>query len=129
MSDIILKFWPKEESQNNYCETIKKNLIEKNIIENEETIWGRTAHKTSKNIRHYFKPEWEYAEEYFSNTHIVIVEKGYGVDLSGTEINYFDRKSVIELHNADGTISKWNDFIRLLSDITGIEHEGNWEIA
>ncbi len=129
MSDLILKFWPKDDSTENNIEIVKKVFIEKEIIGNEVEIWGRTAHKSNKNIRHYFKPNWQFAEQYFSNTHVIIKGKGYNTVFRGIETAFLDRNTVVELHNVDGTISEWKDFVDLLSEITGVEYEGNWGIS
>ncbi|WP_299675794.1 hypothetical protein [uncultured Tenacibaculum sp.] len=128
MSDFILKFWPEENIQTDKTEKIKNQFKEKLIIGEESDFFGKPAFKGGDKLSEYFEPKWESAPKYFSTLFLTISKSDYGVEQGTEDFEYIERKNVISLLGADGTVESWTEMCSKLEKITGDKYKGNWEL-
>lgn len=128
MSDIILKFWPKEEITESKVETLKSQLINSQFLGIETEFWGKPAFKTGGLFQIYFEPLLNIPNPYIESLAITISENDYGVLEGEEDFEYIDRKNVISILGGDGTFEKWDKVIILLKEITGNEYQGGYEL-
>ena len=128
MSDSILKFWPVEDIQIDKTEKIKNQFIEKFIVGEESEFWGKPAFKGGRYLSDYFEPKWELAPKYFSTLFLKVSESDYGIEQGSEDFEYVDRKNVISLLGADGTVESWTRMCAALEEITGDKYKGGWEL-
>jgi hypothetical protein len=128
MSDYILKFWPKENTNSDKTNELKKELTEANIIGDKTDFWGKPAYKPGNMINEYLEPKLDRKNPYFDTIAITIEEKNYGVVQGAEDFEYIDRLNVISIKGGEGAFNKWNSICEKLKDITGDEYQGGWEL-
>lgn len=127
MSDIILKFWPKEEITETKVDTLRNRLSESKFLGDKTEFWGKPAYKTGELFLTYFEPLPDTPNSYIESLAIVIAEKDYGVLEGEEDFEYIDRLNVISILGGDGTFENWDKFTDLLKEITGNEYQGGYE--
>lgn len=128
MSDIILKFWPKDETTESKMDVLKSRLIDAKFIGEESEFWGKPAFKTGEQFNIYFNPLLNIPNPYIESLAITISENDYGVIEGEEDFEYIDRNNVISILGGDGTFEKWDKVTDLLEDITGNEYQGGFEL-
>ena len=128
MSDYILKFWPQDDIQTDKTNKIKFEFKQKLIVGEESEFWGKPAFKGGNKLSEYFGPKWELAPKYFSTLFIKIAESDYGVEQGSEDFEFIDRKNVISLLGADGTVESWTEMCTELERITGDKYKGGWDL-
>lgn len=128
MSDIILKFWPKDETKESKVEAIKSSLLDLHFIGQETEFWGKPTYKTGRHFYTYFEPLLNMPNPYIESLAIAISENDYGVIEDEEDFEYIDRKNVISILGGDGTFEKWDKVTDLLKEITGNEYQGGYEL-
>lgn len=128
MSDIILKFWPKDETKESKVEAIKSSLLDLHFIGQETEFWGKPTYKTGGHFNTYFEPLLNMPNPYIESLAIAISENDYGVIEGEEDFEYIDRKNVISILGGDGTFEKWDKVTDLLEKITGNEYQGGYEL-
>ena len=125
MSDFILKFWPKENVDDNHTDLIKAQLRKDDIISDETEFWGKPAFKSGVNLGEMVGIN---NTNYVSELVVQIEEKGYGVDQGKEDFEYIDRNNVISIKNRDGEMENWSKFEEYLTQLTKTEYKGGWEL-
>ena len=125
MSDIILKFWPKAATVENQTELIKSQFEKDKITSGETEHWGKPAFKSGENLGEMIGVN---NQTQVKELKIQIEAKGYGVEEGEEDFEYVDRNNVISIQNADGDINNWVKFEEYLTNITGTEYKGGWEL-
>lgn len=128
MSDIILKFWPKEEIAEIKTSVIRNALQTKEFIGDETEYEGRPAFYPGSQFNTFFEPIMQRSNEYFNTLVIRISEKDYGVLEQEEDVEYIDRLNVIEICGGDGTFEKWSRLTDFLKEATGNEYQGGYEL-
>lgn len=128
MSDIILKFWPKEEIKESKVDTLKSQLTNSKFIGEETEFWQKPAFKTGRQFNTYFEPLLNNPNPYIESLAIIISENDYGVIEGEEDFEYIDRSNVISILGGDGTFEKWEKVTDLLKEITGNEYQGGYEL-
>ena len=128
MSDIILKFWPKEEVTESKLDKLKSQLTNLKFVGDETDFWGKPAYKTGEQFNTYFEPLLSLPNSYIESLTIAIQETDYGVIEGEEDFEYIDRFNVVSIWGGDGTFENWNKLTDLLKDITGDEYHGGYEL-
>lgn len=128
MSDSILKFWPTEEVSEIKTKQIEKGLTEKQIIGESTEFWGKPAFKPGQAINQFLEPKMERNSWYFEEIVLTISEKDYGVEMGSEDFEYVDRNNVISIKGGDGTVEGWSKMCETLTEITGDQYKGGWEL-
>jgi hypothetical protein len=128
MSDIILKFWPKEEVNVLKTDLIKNGLANSNIIGDETEFWNKPAFKAGSEINLFFEPRLNREIGYFDDLAITVSENDYGVLEGEEDFDYIDRMNVVSILGGDGNFEKWDDLTNKLKEITGDEYQGGYEL-
>jgi hypothetical protein len=128
MSDMILKFWPKEDVMENKTESIIAELTKSGFIGIETTYWDKPAFVPGSKINIFFEPQLERDNDYFNSLAITISEKDYGVVEGEEDFEYVDRPNVVSILGGDGTFEKWSVLTLKLQEITGHEYQGGYEL-
>ncbi|WP_070138632.1 hypothetical protein [Crocinitomix algicola] len=128
MSDFILKFWPQEDVQADKTEIIKQNFSQKSIVGEETEFWGKPAFKGGSKLNEYFEPKWDLAPQYFSTLFVKVAQSDYGVEQGVEDFEYIERKNVVSLLGAYGTVEEWSAMCAELEQITGDKYKGGWEL-
>lgn len=128
MSDFILKFWPVQDVSEDKSELIRNSLKSRGLIGDDVEHWNGVSYQVTKKIRNYLNYDFEDEGTYSELLVIKISENDYGVKEGEDDIETFDRRNVVSIYEGDGSIVDWSKLNDLLSDITGDEYEGGWEI-
>lgn len=128
MSDIILKFWPKEEVTELKVDLIKNGLANSKFIGEETEFWNKPAFKAGSEVNLFFEPRLNRDIGYFDDLAITISEKDYGVLEGEEDFDYIDRMNVVSILGGDGTFEKWDNLTSKLKEITGDEYQGGYEL-
>ncbi len=128
MSDFILKFWPKKETETVKTEIIEKGLKDSKIIGESIDFWGKPAFKPGDLIQDYFSPKLERNNPYFDTIALTIEDKNYGVIEGAEDFDYIDRLNVISIKGGEGAFNEWNAMCDRLKQITGDDYQGGWEL-
>jgi hypothetical protein len=128
MSDIILKFWPKNDVAEIKAELLIEQLSELKIIGEESLFRGNPAYKSGIDFNDYFEPNLGKDNGYINSLYIKIAESDYGVIPGEGDFEYIDRNNVVSILGGDGTLDIWNRMVEMLTKITGDEYQGGWEL-
>ncbi len=128
MSEFILKFWPKNETETVKTEEIKNGLKESKIIGETTEFWGETAFKPGNSIQDFLSPKLERSNPYFKTIALTIEDKNYGVVEGAEDFEYIDRLNVISIKGGEGAFNEWKAMCDKLKEITGDEYQGGWEL-
>lgn len=128
MSDIILKFWPKEEVTVLKTDLIKNGLTNSNFIGDKTEFWNKPAFKAGSEFNLFFVPRLNREIGYFDDLAIIVSENDYGVLEGEEDFDYIDRMNVVSILGGDGTFEKWDDLTNKLKEITGDEYQGGYEL-
>lgn len=130
MSDMILKFWPKEEVKEIKTEIITVELTEAKILGETTEFWDKPAFKPGQAINDYFEPKLnnEWAKSYFPTIALTVAEKDYGVLIGEEDFEYIDRLNVVSIKGGEAAFDKWEKMCEKLKAITGDDYEGGWEL-
>lgn len=128
MSDIMLKFWPKNEVAEIKEELLKEQLSKLKIIGEKSLFWNNVAFKSGTNFNDYFEPNLGKDDEYIKSLYIKISECDYGIIECEGDFEFIDRNNVVSILGGDGTLDIWNRMTDTLTKITGDEYQGGWEL-
>ena len=128
MSDYILKFWPKQETEESKTAKLVEELSKFEIIADETQHWGKPAFNPGQRINEYLEPKLDRSNPYFGTIKITIDDKDYGVRMGSEDFEYIDRKNVVSIKGGEGGFDKWDSMCNKLNEITGDEYEGGWEL-
>lgn len=128
MSDIILKFWPKEDVTENKIFVIKSELTKIGFIGSETEFWNQPSFRPGPNFNTFFEPLLERGNEYFESLSVIISEKDYGVLETEEDFDFINRLNVVSILGGDGTFENWATLINSLKEITGDEYQGGYEL-
>ena len=128
MSDIKLKFWPKEEISKSKIELIKSELTISKFIGEETEFWNKPAFKAGFELNLFFEPRLSRDIIYFEELAITISEKDYGVLEGEEDFDFIDRMNVVSILGGNGTFKKWGALTNKLKEITGDEYQGGYEL-
>lgn len=128
MSDITLKFWPKENVTENKTDTIKNELTKSEFIGSETNFWDNPAFRPGPKFNTFFEPLLERENDYFDSLAIIISEKDYGLLEGEEDFDFIERLNVVSILGGDGTFESWTILTELLKEITGDEYQGGYEL-
>ena len=130
MSDMILKFWPKEEVKEIKTEKITIGLTEAEVLGEPTEFWGESAFKPGQAINDYFEPKLssEWAKSYFTTIALTVADKDYGVVQGDEDFEYIDRLNVVSIKGGEAAFDNWDQMCEKLKSITGDDYEGGWEL-
>lgn len=128
MSDIILKFWPKNEVSEDKTELLKEKLSAFKIIGEETIFWGELSFKPGIDFNDYFEPNLGKNNGYINSLYVKISKSGYGVIAGENDFEFIDKNNVVSILGGDGTLEVWNLMTQTLTKITGDEYVGGWEL-
>ena len=128
MSDIILKFWPKNQVAEIKIELLKEKLSELKIIGEESEFWSKKAFKTGTDFNEYFEPNLGKDNGYINSLYVKISESDYGIIEGSEDFEFIDRNNVLSILGGDGTLHIWNRMTETLTKITGDVYQGGWEL-
>ncbi|PTB92958.1 hypothetical protein C9994_13455 [Marivirga lumbricoides] len=128
MSDFILKFWPKNETDTVKTEEIENGLKESKIIGEKTEFWGEPAFKPGDSIQDFLSPKLERSNTYFETIALTVEDKNYGVIEGAEDFEYIDRLNVISIKGGEGAFNEWKTMCDRLQEITGDEYQGGWEL-
>lgn len=128
MSDFILKFWPKNETEMVKTEEIEKGLKDSKIIGETTEFWGKPAFKPGDSIQNFLFPKLERANPYFDTIALTIEDKNYGVIEGEEDFEYIDRLNVVSIKGGEGGFNEWKAMCDRLREITGVDYQGGWEL-
>ena len=65
MSDVILKFWAKEEVSEIKVDSLKNQLLKSKVIAVETVFWRKPVFKTCEKFNSFFEPVLSYPNELY----------------------------------------------------------------
>jgi len=130
MSDVILKFWPKDEVKEIKTGRITTELTEAKVLGEPTEFWGKPAFKPGQAINDYFEPKLnsEWAKSYFPSIALTVADKDYGVVEGEEDFEYIDRLNVVSIKGGEAAFDNWDKMCEKLKSITGDDYEGGWEL-
>ena len=130
MSDIILKFWPRNEVEEVKTERITSELKDAKVLGEPTEFSGKAAFKPGQAINDYFEPKLnsEWAKMYFPTIVLTVADKDYGVLQGEEDFEYVDRLNVISIIGGEAAFENWDKMCEKLKSITGDDYEGGWEL-
>ena len=128
MSDIILKFWPKNQVSEIKVELLQEQLAALKIIGEISVFWENIAFKSGPNFNDYFEPNLGKDNGYIKSLYIKISESDYGIIEGEEDFEFIDRNNVVSILGGDCTLDDWKRMTETLTKITGDEYNGGWEL-
>ena len=128
MSDIILKFWPTDETTEDKTTVIEKELLSRGIIGDRTLFWNEPAYKLSSLAASLFAPNYEIESSYVQGLVIFIKQKDYGVQIGEEDFEYIDRLNVLTINGGDGELNRSQEFCEILYEITGDHYSSEFEL-
>ena len=125
MSDLILKFWPKEAVNEVKTASIKESLLAEGILGSETEHWNKPAYKPGPALKTYL--ETNESDVYFQNLFIGIEANDQGVEEGEDDFVFVDRHNVVSIYEGDGGIEGGDRLCVKLQEITGDEYTWGWD--
>jgi len=128
MSDVILKFWPTDETTQDKTLIIVKELFSRGILGDETVFWGKPAYKLSSLATSLFVPGHDIESSYVQELAIFVKQKDYGVEFGEEDFEYIDRLNVVTINGGDGDLNRSQEFCEILCEITGDRYSSEFEL-
>ena len=130
MSDIILKFWPKENPGVDKTQAITSMLETKGIIGTPKSYFGQEAFEPGENAQQYLAPGFTVSLEkaYGGNLSFVIEAGGNGVEIGAEDYEYPETMNIVSILGGDGSLERSDSICGFLEEATGDKYISEFEI-